>query len=127
MRLWVLATVLSGLYVAICSLMPGGSISTLQFWTGYAFSLIVAFLCRKKASKPADKAISLRKIIPVAGLALAGYGYYLCSRAPENVETGAFEAVTETSYMALSFACISTVMCLIFIIILKVTHNRRER
>jgi len=107
--------------------MPRGSISTLQFWAGNAFSLIVALLCSKKAAKPADKAISLRKIIPVVGLVLAGYGYYLCFWAPENVETGAFEAVTETSYMALSFAGISMGVCLILIIILKVTHSRRGR
>jgi hypothetical protein len=47
--------------------------------------------------------------------------------APEKVETGAFEAVTETSDNAYIFGSICMVMCLIFMTGLKVINSRRGR
>jgi len=127
MHFGVQAAVLSGFYVAICSLMPGESVSNIQFWAGFAFCFLVAWVCRTKSVKPDGKATIFRKLIPSACLALPVYGLYLWFVAPEKVENGAFEAVTETSDKAYIFGSICMLMCLIFMIVLKVMNSRRGR
>jgi len=117
MSFLLLASVLSGIYIAVFTFLWPEALTVTEYWMGFMICLLVARFMGSKAKEPTgDMAFMalLKTLVPVGGLGFLGCGVWLWRNSDPVTVVGDGTDIAYGSFgSGMTFGCIAVGACLL--------------
>lgn len=127
MSFLLLASVLSGIYIAVFTFLWPEALTVTEYWMGFMICFLVARIIGSKAKEPTgDMAFMalLKTLVPVGGLGFLGYGVWLWRNSDPVTAVGDGADIAYGTFgSGITFGCIALGACLL---LMSVQISRRS-